>query len=213
MGLGENIKTLRRDRGMTQEQLADHLGVGPTSVSNWERGEAEPIMGRVRAMSELFGVSMTALTGDRNPLIAREDRAPYGNCPTAPLYGKIAAGTPIEQLPVDDELWMPPEVKRDHPRGFYLEVKGESMNRVLPNGVFAVIDPDAQYVDGAVMAVTVDGNDATIKRVYQGSESTTLAPDSYDPRFEEQRFAKPDSEEIKPIGRVVWWVPRYDRRF
>ena len=39
--IGKNIKAFRTRRGITQETLADHLGVAPQSVSKWERGVSQ----------------------------------------------------------------------------------------------------------------------------------------------------------------------------
>ena len=53
-----NIKQLREQRGMTQEELANRLGVKYPAVSKWERGMAYPSMNTVIKMAELFQVSM-----------------------------------------------------------------------------------------------------------------------------------------------------------
>ena len=42
MRIGDNIRRLRRERGLTQETLAEFLGVTFQSVSKWERGESCP---------------------------------------------------------------------------------------------------------------------------------------------------------------------------
>lgn len=57
MKLGDKIIALRKARGMSQEQLAQHLEVSRQSVSKWELNEATPDLNRVVAMSELFGVT------------------------------------------------------------------------------------------------------------------------------------------------------------
>lgn len=57
MKLGDRIVALRKARGMSQEQLAQHLEVSRQSVSKWELNEATPDLNRVVAMSELFGVT------------------------------------------------------------------------------------------------------------------------------------------------------------
>ena len=36
--IGENIKRMRRERGLTQEEIASHLGISFQSISKWERG-------------------------------------------------------------------------------------------------------------------------------------------------------------------------------
>lgn len=61
--LPENIARLRHAAGLTQERLAEALGVSFAAVSKWERGAATPELGLIAEMAELFDVSMDALTG------------------------------------------------------------------------------------------------------------------------------------------------------
>ncbi len=53
MSLGEKLNALRRRAGLSQEQLADRLGVTRQSVSKWESGQAAPELGKLVALSEL----------------------------------------------------------------------------------------------------------------------------------------------------------------
>ncbi|MCC6943057.1 MAG: helix-turn-helix transcriptional regulator [Thermomicrobiales bacterium] len=57
----KTIRELREGKGWTQAELAFHLGVTPSTVYNWERGTYEPKALQVRAMAQLFGVSMDAI--------------------------------------------------------------------------------------------------------------------------------------------------------
>ena len=61
---------------MSQEQLADRLGVSRQSVSKWELGEAAPDIGNLVAIGELFGVSLDALLKDELPLTAQTEAQP-----------------------------------------------------------------------------------------------------------------------------------------
>lgn len=61
--LAERIYSLRKQRGLSQEQLAEALGVSRQTVSKWERGAAAPELERLRAMAEFFGVSLDELAG------------------------------------------------------------------------------------------------------------------------------------------------------
>lgn len=58
-----NIKPLREQRGMTQEELANQLGVKYPAVSKWERGMSYPSMNTVIKMADLFQVSMDVVLG------------------------------------------------------------------------------------------------------------------------------------------------------
>lgn len=63
LSLSQNISRLRKANSMTQEQLAEALGLTFASVSKWERGIATPDLNYIAEMADLFGVSMDALTG------------------------------------------------------------------------------------------------------------------------------------------------------
>ena len=55
---GENIKELRKERGLTQKQLADEIGVSQGSIFFWEKEINEPTAGYLVKMAKLFGVSV-----------------------------------------------------------------------------------------------------------------------------------------------------------
>lgn len=57
MTIGENIKSLRESRGITQAQLGDAVGVSEKAVSAWETGKREPRVGVVEKLAEFFGVT------------------------------------------------------------------------------------------------------------------------------------------------------------
>lgn len=64
MKFGEKLAALRRRTGMSQEQLADRLGITRQSVSKWESGTVMPEVEKLVALSELFGVSVDYLVKD-----------------------------------------------------------------------------------------------------------------------------------------------------
>lgn len=61
--LSENIKRLRREKELTQETLAEFLGVTFQSVSNWERGESYPDITMLPEIASFFKVSVDELLG------------------------------------------------------------------------------------------------------------------------------------------------------
>ena len=61
--LSENLKNLRRGKDITQEKLAEYLGVTFQSVSNWERGESYPDITMLPEIASFFGVSTDELLG------------------------------------------------------------------------------------------------------------------------------------------------------
>lgn len=61
MELGNQIKALRQRKGITQEALAEHLGVTAQAVSKWERNSASPDITLLPALSAYFGVTIDEL--------------------------------------------------------------------------------------------------------------------------------------------------------
>lgn len=75
--LSENIRALRRRHGLTQEQLAEALGMTPGAVYKWEAGLSQPELAVIVELADLFQVSMDVLVGyelrnnDRESVIER----------------------------------------------------------------------------------------------------------------------------------------------
>lgn len=63
MELGKKIYELRRESGVTQEELAAELGVTAAAVSKWEKGNTLPDVLMVCAIADWFGISVDALLG------------------------------------------------------------------------------------------------------------------------------------------------------
>lgn len=63
MNIGENIKKLRRERDMTQEQLAENLGISAASVSQWECGKTAPDISQLPVLANIFEVTTDHLLG------------------------------------------------------------------------------------------------------------------------------------------------------
>lgn len=61
--IGENIKRFRLDRGLTQEEVAAHLGVSFQSISKWERGDGYPDITMLPTLSNYFEISIDELLG------------------------------------------------------------------------------------------------------------------------------------------------------
>ena len=61
MELGKKIRQLRYKAGLTQEQLADKLGIGPQSISKWENAASMPDITTLPLLAETFGISIDDL--------------------------------------------------------------------------------------------------------------------------------------------------------
>lgn len=65
------IRTARRDRGWTQQEVALRVGITVRSVSGWERGKAIPHVGTLEALARVLGQEPRRLVGTAQSAIAR----------------------------------------------------------------------------------------------------------------------------------------------
>ena len=65
LSLAENIRTLRKQRKLTQEKLAEALGVTVGAVYKWESGQSQPELNLLVEMADFFDTSVDVLLGYR----------------------------------------------------------------------------------------------------------------------------------------------------
>ena len=65
MSIGTNIKSLREERKLTQEQVAEALGVSFQAVSSWERDEYRPDLDKLIRLAEVFDVSISSIVEEK----------------------------------------------------------------------------------------------------------------------------------------------------
>lgn len=66
MIIGNNIAALRKARKLSQEQLAEQLGVSRQAVSKWETGQSEPTAKNLVELARLFEVTVSELVGQES---------------------------------------------------------------------------------------------------------------------------------------------------
>ena len=64
MNLADNLKKIRKDNNLSQEQLAEKLGVSRQSVSKWESGLSYPEMDKVLQICQLFNLNINELINE-----------------------------------------------------------------------------------------------------------------------------------------------------
>ena len=75
--MGEIVSTLRKEKGMTQKQLADMLNITDKAVSKWERDIAWPDTQMIPKLAEILGVSVEELMNAKSAPISRHKGACY----------------------------------------------------------------------------------------------------------------------------------------
>ncbi len=95
---GEHVRHLRQLARLSQEQLAESLGVGQQTVSRWENGTATPRRATLPLLANLLGVSPAALLDDLGYL--------SGDQPADQAWASTLSEIPEQQLwELADDLW------------------------------------------------------------------------------------------------------------
>lgn len=126
---------------------------------------------------------------------------------TIPVYGQIHAGPP--SFADQDVIGVTPatsKIVREYGRDnlFALQVKGDSMSRVLPDGYIAVFAKDIEPEDNDIVATLIDGDDATVKRFKETSMAIMFEPDSYNPIYKPIVFQKKGKQDFRILGKYLY---------
>lgn len=188
------LKEIRKEKGITQTELAKKLGVASGTVGNWESGKREPDFETVSRLARFFGVSVDWLLGR-----ARSKREIL----RVPVYGKVAAGIPIEAI-TDIEDYEEIDVSNAPGEEFIaLMIRGDSMEPRMKNGDVVIVRLQDDCETGDVAIAMVNGADATCKRVKKSPEGIYLISTNpaYDPMF----FSNKQIAElpVRILGKVV----------
>lgn len=213
MGIPENIDALLVKFDITQEALARIAGVAPSSVNGWRNG-AVPRRNAIEKMCQALEITRDDIMSDEFGLAAKEHgryAMPDGAMPvvassaTVPLLtlGRVHAGAMTDEEEVAHRVEVPASVCENHPRAFALEVEGDCMDRVIPEGSHVLVDPDREPGNGSIAVVETEAYSAVMRRWYRGSSTLMLTADSH--AEQEDMVFGPEDGPVRVVGTVVWW--------
>ena len=187
-----------------------------TMVSLWERGRSMPRADRLQTLARVYNVTVDWLLGQERRASTdvslegagrtRDMRADYTVGPaqemslaSVAILGAINAGGLVEAWQQNlGSLEVPSNVLKEAPRAFGLRVYGNSLSSEwIYEGAVVVVDPDAEFVDGKIYAVRVDGGEVAARRMFDAGPVLKLV--TGDGHVDEY----PRSQ-VNIIGRVRW---------
>lgn len=193
------------------EEMKDALGLKSKSgihrliTALVERGYIERLPHRARALEiKRLPDSMQKNSPLRPELAVNNDAVNHAYV-DIPLYGKIAAGTPIEAIRDEGAFTAVPQDMVGSGEHYALSVDGDSMVKA---GIFdhdtVIIKKCDSAEDGAIIVALVDGEEVTLKRLRRDKGMVTLIPENDD---HEPRTLEPDRVKIQ--GKLVSLMRRY----
>lgn len=205
------------------EEMKDALGLRSKSgihrliTALVERGFIRRLPHRARALEVLKfpqqPVPAARAGGFAPSVIQGRFKGPLSGLPVSetdttvalPLYGRIAAGTPIEALRDPSTTIEVATGMLERGEHYALEVAGDSMIEAgIFDGDIAIIRRCDTADNGAIVVALVDGNEATLKRLRRKGDSIALEPAN---AAHEIRIFGPDH--VKVQGRLVTLIRRY----
>lgn len=215
---GRNFRAIREDSKLKQYQIAERLGMTSPAISMWENKGTKPRDKKtVEAICDLFGVSETDLFGYSDGYYARTRLGnvskgrikPVAASGSLPIIGAAHAGEPCPAFELDcGSIPCPEEYCKEG--NFFIQITGDSMNNVLTDGSYALIDTHVDAQSGDIALVKVNGDDATVKRIKKMDGFIVLEPDSTNPSHKRRIIDATDqsSPEVRILGKVVYAVNR-----
>lgn len=208
--VGDRIRQVRQEQDVTQQELADYIGVSKQAVYKYENNIVTNIpTDKVDAIAKRLKVSPAYLMGwEEQPTPKPTSPAPIppGFIPMpkmkkVPLIGAIACGDPITALQNrEGDVDVPEDVRCD----FALKCHGDSMvGAGIHDGDVVYIHIQPEVENGEIAAVRI-GDEATLKRVYYSGDTLTLMPANaaYAPLV----YTGETLNEVKIEGRAVGWT-------
>lgn len=207
MSIADNIRRIRSASGLSQEEFGKIAGVSSMAVSQWENGRAVPRMGAVQKIADHFHISKGEVIDEKDarPSMPANAILPRPSTAYAPLLGRVHAGDAQEPDVLDERVPVPEDVIARHPSAYFLQVEGQCMSRVYPEGCYILIDPDREPQNGSIAVVSIDGADYVMRRMYRGATTLVLSPESWDEGFEDIVISQGDERTVEFHGVVVWF--------
>ncbi len=166
--LGERLKKFRKDAGMTQQQVADLMGVSRPAVGQWESGQTSPSLDMLSTLATRYGVSRGVLLGDEPETSPASNAVPIPQMATmAPLIDWVQAGRWSENLiEIDADTMFYPRPLGASANTFVLRIMGESMIDEYRPDTLIFVDPERLAKSGDdVIATFSDSGEATFRRL------------------------------------------------
>ena len=203
MEMNRRIKERRLALNLTQEELAQRLGLQKSAIAKYESGRVENIKRSVLAkMAETLECSPTYLMGwdDEQPSTPSYSNIFPLQRTRIPFLGQIACGEP-SFCNEDRESYV--EAGTDVRADFCLKARGDSMTGArIMDGDIVFIQKDAELVNGQIYAVAID-DEATLKRVYYDETAQELRLLAENPKYPTMVYTGEKLDHVHILGKAI----------
>lgn len=197
------LKSLRNSRGLTQDELSKQLKISRSTIGMYESNAREPDFETLELIADFFNVDIDYLLGRSAKTTYISYEAPHKKGVSIPIYGRVAAGIPLEMI---EEIIDTEEITEEMAKTgkfFGLKIKGDSMTPDICNNDIVIVRQQDDAENGDIVIATINGDEATCKRLRKYKDGIELL--SINPSYKPLEFSNKDIAEkpVKIIGKVV----------
>jgi len=205
---GANLKKLREDAHLSQEQLADALGLSKSTIGMYEQGKRMPNTNTIlKNIAAYFGVSIDYLVGFNSDgdSLSEDDFSRFGlrhiGRRRIPMLGKIACGEPIM---CEEEYELFADSGADIDADFCVTAQGDSMiNARILDGDIVFVRKQEMVENGEIAVVIVNDNEVTLKRFFYYPELNQVVLQSENPAYRPMIYMNEELSHIRVLGKAV----------
>lgn len=177
--IGQAMRKLRKAKKMTQDTLAEKLGVAPANISRYEKGQQGIEVDKLPTLADALGVSVPEFFAIASGAEV-DNFEPAPELRKVPLISWVQAGKCQEVFhephALDNVEWVE-TTYRARRYTYALRVVGDSMETKFPEGCIIIVEPEEQaHNKSHVIALMSDSNKATFKQLIDDESGTYLKP-------------------------------------
>lgn len=172
------IRQAIKEAGLTQQKLADKLGVTNPVVNVWVTGKRNPTIQTIKRIAKATGKPYSFFIGDEQHNNTVEGKIELTYIPVRGLSSASGGKFILEET----ETFLP--FKKSGPNQFAIKIVGDCMvdpddpRNSIYDGDYVIVDPDVEARNGDVIVARLDGEYSTVKRMYRHGEEVRLVPDN-----------------------------------
>lgn len=195
----KNLNYFIYKNGKQQKEIADILGFNQKTFNGWCTGLSMPGMGKVQKIADYFNIGKSDLIDDKASLTGK----PRKKGVVIDVLGRVAAGIPIEAIEDRIDTEEITEEMASTGEFFGLKIRGDSMLPNICDGDIVIVRLQEDAESGEIVIATVNGTDATCKRLRKYKDGIELIANN--PSYEPMEFSNEDISEkpVRIIGKVV----------
>lgn len=198
-----NLKHIREQKGLSQNKLAEKIGVNQTTIARWEDDNRVPTIDNAIDVAEALDVSLPDLLGKDLRFNNAEVALIDSDIIKIPVFGTIKAGIPIEsQNDIIEYVDIPKNWTKGNKKFYGLKISGDSMFPKYNENDIVIFEQssDIELYNGKDCAIMINGTESTFKKVLINEQGIVLQP--YNTAYDIMMFSKEQVEQlpIKIVG-------------